>query len=56
MIYTNELNKVLLLSRDEAKRLGSDTITPEHILLGLIAFGTGKACDLLKDAGFQETG
>ena len=53
MIYTNELNKVLLLSRDEAKRLGSDTITPEHILLGLIAFGTGKACDLLKDAGFD---
>lgn len=53
MTYTNNLNKVLLLSRDEAKRLGSSDITPEHILLGLIQFGQGKGYDLLKESGLN---
>ena len=53
MTYTNELNKVLLLSREEAERLGSPEITPDHLLLGLIRFGEGRACALMKESGIN---
>lgn len=53
MTYTTNLNKVLMLSQQEAVRLGSEHITPDHLLLGLISFGEGRACDLLKEAGFN---
>ena len=51
MIYTNNLNKALLFSRQEAERLGSEYITPDHLLLGLIRLGEGRAYDLMKEAG-----
>ena len=53
MTYTNNLNKVLLLSREEAERLGAAEITPDHLLLGLIRFGKGRACTMLKESGIN---
>ena len=53
MTYTNELNKVLLLSREEAERLGSPEITPDHLLLGLIRYGQGRACTMMKESGIN---
>ena len=53
MTYTTNLNKVLLMSRQEAERLGSTHITPDHLLLGLIRFGKGRGYDLLKEAGLN---
>ena len=53
MTYTTNLNKVLSLSRQEAKRLGSAEITPEHILLALVLFEEGRAFEMLKDAGLD---
>ena len=53
MTYTNNLNKVLQMSRQEAERLGSEQITPDHLLLGLISFGKGRGFDLLKEAGIN---
>ncbi|MBO4621386.1 MAG: ATP-dependent Clp protease ATP-binding subunit, partial [Paludibacteraceae bacterium] len=47
------MNKVLSLSRQEAKRLGSAEITPEHILLALVLFEEGRAFEMLKDAGLD---
>lgn len=51
MNYSDNLNKVLQLSRQEAERLGSEQITPDHFLLGIISLGEGRAFDLLQQAG-----
>lgn len=51
MNYTDNLNKVLQLSRQEAEKLGSEQITPDHFLLGIISLGEGRAYDLLQQAG-----
>ena len=53
MKYTSNLNKVLQLSRQEAERLGSEHITTEHLLLGIIDLGEGKAWHLMKAAGIN---
>ncbi len=45
--YTEQLHNVLLFSAQEAERLGNNYVGPEHLLLGLLRNGTGKAIDIL---------
>lgn len=45
--YTEQLHNVLQYSTQEAERLGNDYVGPEHLLLGLLRNGKGKAIDVL---------
>lgn len=45
--FTDRARKVLSLSRNEAQRLGHDSIGTEHILLGLVKEGSGVAARAL---------
>ena len=51
MMYTQDLYKTLKYSNEEAQRLGSDCIEPEHLLLGIIRMGKGEAYELLNKSG-----
>lgn len=51
MNYTNQLYKTLQYSREEALRLQSAEIKPEHLLLGICRFGSSSATWLLEEAG-----
>ena len=45
--YTERAKRVLFFARYEAIEIGSPTIETEHILLGLIREGRGRACRIL---------
>jgi ATP-dependent Clp protease ATP-binding subunit ClpC len=45
--YSEQLHNVLLYSSQEAERLGNNYVGPEHLLLGLLRNGKGKAIDIL---------
>jgi ATP-dependent Clp protease ATP-binding subunit ClpC len=45
--YSEQLNDVLLYSSQEAERLGNNYVGPEHLLLGILRSGSGKAIDIL---------
>jgi len=45
--YSEQLHNVLLYSTQEAERLGNNYVGPEHLLLGLLRNGKGKAIDIL---------
>ncbi len=47
--YSKRLIDVIEYSREEAGRLQNTYIGPEHLMLGIIRDGSGKACQLLKD-------
>ena len=49
--FSNRVNDVIRLSRDEALRLGHDYIGTEHLLLGVIREGDGIAVKILKNLG-----
>lgn len=49
--FSNRVNDVLRLSREEAIRLGHDYIGTEHFLLGIIREGGGIAVKILKNLG-----
>lgn len=49
MNYTSNLYKVLQFSRQEAERLGCSAISSEHLFLGLLRLGEGRACKMLKE-------
>ena len=51
MNYSDNLNKVILLSKTEAKRLGCSFVTPDHLLLGMLGVEGAKARDVLREAG-----
>ena len=51
MAYTNQLYKALQYSRQEAERLNSNQILPEHLLLGICRIGRCAATDMLGSAG-----
>jgi ATP-dependent Clp protease ATP-binding subunit ClpC len=48
--YSEQLHNVLLYSSQEAERLGNNYVGPEHLLLGLLRNGNGKAIDILNGA------
>ncbi|ROL61278.1 ATP-dependent Clp protease ATP-binding subunit [Bacteroidetes/Chlorobi group bacterium ChocPot_Mid] len=49
--FSNRVNEVIRLSREEALRLGHDYIGTEHILLGIIREGEGIAVKALRNLG-----
>ena len=53
---TSAVKKTLQLSVDEAKRLGSGQVRPEHILIGLVRQNDGVAAKLLKNLGINPEG
>ncbi len=46
--YSDQLQAVLQYSAQEAERLGNNYVGPEHLLLGILRNGKGKAIDALK--------
>lgn len=51
--FTDRAQKVIVLSQEEARRLGHNVVGTEHILLGLIAEGEGVAAKALTAAGIS---
>ncbi|KAH9329286.1 hypothetical protein KI387_001394 [Taxus chinensis] len=49
--FTEKAIKVIMLSQEEARRLGHNFVGTEQILLGLIGEGTGIAAKVLKSMG-----
>lgn len=47
--FTQRVSDIIVYSKEEANRLRNDSITPEHLLLGLLREGEGKAIDILRD-------
>ena len=53
MQQTNNLHTILLYAQQEAQRLGSTEILPDHMMLGILRLADGKAFELLMQAGMQ---
>ena len=53
MQQTNNLHTILTYAREEAGRLGNIEIMPDHMLLGILRLGAGKAFELLMQAGLD---
>lgn len=51
--FTEKAIKVVMLSQEEARRLGHNFVGTEQILLGLIGEGTGLAAKTLKAIGIN---
>ena len=49
--FTERARKVLVLSKEEARRFNHDYIGTEHVLLGLVREGEGVACAVLQNLG-----
>ena len=49
--FTDRVKKVLQFARDEAKRLNSEHVGTEHLLLGIVSEGAGVAAAALKTLG-----
>jgi ATP-dependent Clp protease ATP-binding subunit ClpC len=49
--FSNRVQDVIRLSREEAIRLGHDYIGTEHLLLGIIREGEGIAIKIFKNLG-----
>ena len=49
--FTERAQKVIVLSQEEARRLGHNVVGTEHILLGLVAEGHGVAARALQEWG-----
>ena len=49
--FTEKAIKAIILAREEARRLGYDSVATEQILLGLIGEGIGVAARVLRSAG-----
>ena len=51
--FTERARKVILLAKEEARRLNHDYIGTEHILLGLVKEGEGVAAAVLNSLGLD---
>ncbi|MGI6037376.1 MAG: ATP-dependent Clp protease ATP-binding subunit [Limnochordia bacterium] len=51
--FTERAQKVIVLSQEEARRLGHNVVGTEHLLLGLIAEGEGVAARALQSGGIN---
>ena len=47
--FSQKVSDILVYSKQEAIRLHSDHVGPEHLLLGLFKEGSGKAIDILQN-------
>ena len=46
--FSPKVSEILIYSKQEAARLHNDHVAPEHLLLGLLKEGSGKAIDILQ--------
>jgi ATP-dependent Clp protease ATP-binding subunit ClpA len=51
IIPTSRIKKVIEISFEEARRMGHNHVGTEHLLLGLLIEGQGKAAHILEDLG-----
>ncbi len=51
--FSQRVKDVLSYSREEAMRLGNDTVGVEHLLLGIIREGNGLAIQVIKEMSFD---
>jgi len=51
--FTERAQKVIRLSQEEAKRFNHDSITPEHILLGILDLDEGVASSIISNIGIN---
>jgi ATP-dependent Clp protease ATP-binding subunit ClpA len=51
--FTEEAIQVVTLAREEARRLGHDSVRLEHVFVGLLAEQFGLAAQILQDAGIN---
>lgn len=52
-MFTESARKAIEFARDEAARLKHDYIGTEHLLLGLIKLGEGRAVDIITNLGLE---
>lgn len=48
MYIASELNRILVLAKEEAERLGNDLIMPDHLFLAILRDGNNRAYHVLK--------
>ena len=48
--YSEQLQNILIYSTQEAERLGNNYVGPEHLLLGILRNGNGRAIDILNNS------
>ena len=53
--FSQKITEILSLGKEEATRLRSKTINPEHLLLGIIRRGKGSATGGLPQGPWAET-
>ncbi|GIW22148.1 MAG: hypothetical protein KatS3mg068_1155 [Candidatus Sericytochromatia bacterium] len=51
--FSHSTNEAIELALNEANKLSSEIITPEHLLLGIISLGEGLVITILKDYGIN---
>ncbi|PJA28499.1 MAG: Clp protease ClpC [candidate division Zixibacteria bacterium CG_4_9_14_3_um_filter_46_8] len=52
-MFTEKARKAIEFARDEAARLKHDYIGTEHLLLGLVKLGEGRAIEILQNVGIE---
>ncbi len=53
MEQTQNLHTIFAYARQEAERLGNNEVMPDHLMLAILRLGSGKAFELLMQAGMN---
>lgn len=53
MEQTQNLHTIFVYARQEAERLGNSKVMPDHLMLAILRLGSGKAFELLMQAGLN---
>ena len=53
MEQTQNLHTIFVYARQEAERLGNTEVMPDHLMLAILRLGSGKAFELLMQAGID---
>lgn len=53
MEQTQNLHTIFVYARQEAERLGNNEVMPDHLMLAILRLGSGKAFELLMQAGMN---
>ena len=53
MEQTQNLHTIFVYARQEAERLGNTEVMPDHLMLAILRLGSGKAFELLMQAGLN---
>ena len=48
MYIMKEVNRIIVLAREEAERLGNESIRPDHLFLAILRDGNNRAYRILK--------